>query len=110
MPYLNLTTNVALDDPKAFCLEFSEFATKTLDKPKAFISLHILRFSRLNEGYSRVFLTSSSHTWAYRVIVDILPSMILVRRTSYIKASILFLSSVECQMYCHASCIYYAFV
>ncbi|KAI0927936.1 hypothetical protein AcV5_005652 [Taiwanofungus camphoratus] len=39
MPYLNLTTNVALDDPKAFCLEFSEFATKTLDKPKAFISV-----------------------------------------------------------------------
>ncbi|OBZ75583.1 Macrophage migration inhibitory factor [Grifola frondosa] len=79
MPSLELKTNVAIADPKAFCLEFSKLAAKTLGKPEVYISVsythnEYLTFNGtfepafllainslgnitpdLNEGYSKVF-------------------------------------------------------
>ncbi|KAI0087774.1 Tautomerase/MIF superfamily [Irpex rosettiformis] len=37
MPSLELKTNVKLDDPKAFLVEFSKFAAETLGKPESYI-------------------------------------------------------------------------
>ncbi|PAV19534.1 Tautomerase MIF [Pyrrhoderma noxium] len=39
MPYLNLTTNVKLDDAKAFALDFSKFSAKVLKKPESYIAV-----------------------------------------------------------------------
>ncbi|KAI8999062.1 Tautomerase/MIF [Trametes punicea] len=39
MPSLELRTNVRLENPKAFTLEFSKFAAETLGKPEAYISV-----------------------------------------------------------------------
>ncbi|KAI0648335.1 Tautomerase/MIF [Trametes meyenii] len=40
MPALDLKTNVAVADPKAFSLEFSKFAAATLKKPETYISVN----------------------------------------------------------------------
>ncbi|KAI0355020.1 Tautomerase/MIF [Trametes cingulata] len=40
MPALDLKTNVAVADVKAFSLEFSKFAAETLRKPEAYISVN----------------------------------------------------------------------
>ncbi|KAI5118420.1 hypothetical protein M0805_005504 [Coniferiporia weirii] len=39
MPGLQLTTNVKVEDPKAFVLEFSKLAAQTLGKPESYISV-----------------------------------------------------------------------
>ncbi|OJT13039.1 Macrophage migration inhibitory factor [Trametes pubescens] len=39
MPALELKTNVVVADPKAFSLEFSKFAAKTLEKPEGYVSV-----------------------------------------------------------------------
>ncbi|KAI0781402.1 Tautomerase/MIF [Trametes elegans] len=40
MPALDLKTNVAVADPKAFTLAFSKFAAETLKKPESYISVN----------------------------------------------------------------------
>ncbi|KAH9926123.1 Tautomerase/MIF [Fomitopsis serialis] len=39
MPSLELKTNVPLEDPKPFLLEFSSIAAKTLRKPELYVSV-----------------------------------------------------------------------
>ncbi|EJD06168.1 Tautomerase/MIF [Fomitiporia mediterranea MF3/22] len=39
MPALQLTTNVKIDDVKAFSLEFSKIAAEALGKPESYISV-----------------------------------------------------------------------
>ncbi|KAI0737875.1 Tautomerase/MIF [Daedaleopsis nitida] len=41
MPGLDLRTNVAVADPRAFCTEFSKFSAETLGKPEDYISVHL---------------------------------------------------------------------
>ncbi|KAF6764685.1 Tautomerase/MIF superfamily [Ephemerocybe angulata] len=41
MPSLELTTNVAIPDERAFVLEFSKFAAKVLSKPEQYISISV---------------------------------------------------------------------
>ncbi|KAG6850410.1 hypothetical protein H0H93_013635 [Arthromyces matolae] len=39
MPALELSTNVKLENPKQFALEFSKFSADTLSKPEKYISV-----------------------------------------------------------------------
>ncbi|EMD34383.1 hypothetical protein CERSUDRAFT_97643 [Gelatoporia subvermispora B] len=39
MPALELKTNVKIDDPKPFLLEFSKFSAELLNKPELYISV-----------------------------------------------------------------------
>ncbi|EMD34384.1 hypothetical protein CERSUDRAFT_97644 [Gelatoporia subvermispora B] len=39
MPSLELRTNVKIDDPKPFLLEFSKFSAELLNKPELYISV-----------------------------------------------------------------------
>ncbi|KAF9466246.1 Tautomerase/MIF superfamily [Collybia nuda] len=41
MPSLELTTNVKVDDPKAFALEFSKLGAATLGKPEGYITVSV---------------------------------------------------------------------
>ncbi|KAG2020877.1 hypothetical protein CC2G_006169 [Coprinopsis cinerea AmutBmut pab1-1] len=41
MPSLDLTTNVKIEDEKAFALEFSKFGASILGKPEKYISVNV---------------------------------------------------------------------
>ncbi|KZT73998.1 Tautomerase/MIF [Daedalea quercina L-15889] len=58
MPSLELKTNVPLEDPKTFLLEFSSLAAKTLRKPELFISVsyHYNENLTFNGSFDPAFL------------------------------------------------------
>ncbi|KAH9842541.1 Tautomerase/MIF [Rhodofomes roseus] len=58
MPSLELKTNVPLEDPKQFLLEFSSYAAKALKKPELYISVsyHYNENLTFNGSFDPAFL------------------------------------------------------
>ncbi|PFH52482.1 hypothetical protein AMATHDRAFT_140110 [Amanita thiersii Skay4041] len=52
MPYLQLTTNVKVEDPKGFAREFSKLGAEVLGKPEGYISVSIAQNDTLTFGGS----------------------------------------------------------
>jgi len=52
MPALNLTTNVKVDDERAFVLEFSKLSAELLKKPEQYISINLKHNPTLTFGGS----------------------------------------------------------
>jgi len=50
MPIFDLKTNVVIDDPKAFALEFSKFSSATLEKPEEQVNTSVIHVPTLTFG------------------------------------------------------------
>ncbi|KAF9553829.1 Tautomerase/MIF [Agrocybe pediades] len=78
MPTLNLTTNVKIDDAKAFALEFSQFGAETLNKPEHYISVII--------NYNELLTFGGSFEPAFNLRIDSLDNLDAASNEVYSKA------------------------